>query len=83
MLETYNVDGHLHLVWSVDIVYENLLCVQVLKFWDILPMSRLQQSVKCLSLKRAFGNYTFDTINRCLIKHCERYKHYFLFLTLN
>ncbi|GJT86442.1 putative P-loop containing nucleoside triphosphate hydrolase [Tanacetum coccineum] len=70
MLETNNVDGHLHLVWSIDIANENSLCFQVLKFWDILPLSQLQQSAKCL--ERAFGNYTLDTINRCLTKRLER-----------
>ncbi|MFS7911495.1 putative P-loop containing nucleoside triphosphate hydrolase, DNA2/NAM7 helicase, helicase [Helianthus anomalus] len=71
MLEIYNVDGHFHLVWSVDIVYENSLCVQVLKFWDILALSQIQQRAK--HLESAFGNYTFEMINRCQTKHLERY----------
>ncbi|KAJ0785884.1 putative P-loop containing nucleoside triphosphate hydrolase, DNA2/NAM7 helicase, helicase [Helianthus annuus] len=71
MLEIYNVDGHFHLVWSVDIVYENSLCVQVLKFWDILVLSQIQQRAK--HLESAFGNYTLEMINRCQTKRLERY----------
>ncbi|KAI3768471.1 hypothetical protein L2E82_19173 [Cichorium intybus] len=71
MLETYKVDGHLYLVWSVDIVYENSLCAQVLKVWDILPSSQIRQRAK--SLERVFENYTLDMINRCQTKCSERY----------
>ncbi|MFS8034318.1 putative P-loop containing nucleoside triphosphate hydrolase, DNA2/NAM7 helicase, helicase [Helianthus anomalus] len=71
MLEIYNVDGHFHLVWSVDIVYENSLCVQVLKFWDILVLSQIQRRAECL--ESAFDNYTSEMIHRCQAKHLERY----------
>ncbi|KAI3813722.1 hypothetical protein L1987_18453 [Smallanthus sonchifolius] len=70
MLEIYNVDGHLHLVWSVDIVYENSLCVQVLKFWYLLSLSHIQQCAK--RLESAFGNYTYEMISRCQTKRFER-----------
>ncbi|KAI3813724.1 hypothetical protein L1987_18455 [Smallanthus sonchifolius] len=70
MLEIYNVDGHLHLVWSVDIVYENSLCIQVLKFWDLLSLSHIQQCAK--RLESAFGNYTSEMISRCQTKRFER-----------
>ncbi|CAI9276325.1 unnamed protein product [Lactuca saligna] len=66
ILETYNLDGRLYLVWSVDIVYENSLCAQVLKVWDILPLSQIQQCAK--SLEQVFGNYTLDMIKRCQTK---------------
>lgn len=71
MLEAYNLDGGLYLVWSVDIVYENSLCVQVLKVWDILPLSQIQQCAK--SLEQVFGNYTLDMIKRCQTKGSGRY----------
>ncbi|KAL7611244.1 hypothetical protein Lser_V15G12129 [Lactuca serriola] len=70
MLEAYNLDGGLYLVWSVDIVYENSLCVQVLKVWDILPLSQIQQCAK--SLEQVFGNYTLDMIKRCQTKGSGR-----------
>lgn len=71
ILETYNLDGCLYLVWSVDIVYENSLCAQVLKVWDILPLSQIQQCAK--SLEQVFGNYTLDMIKRCQTKGSGRY----------
>ncbi|KAI3813721.1 hypothetical protein L1987_18452 [Smallanthus sonchifolius] len=48
MFEIYNVNGDLCLLWSVDIVCENSLCVQGLKFWDILQLSQIQQRAKRL-----------------------------------
>lgn len=71
LLEIYRVDRQLYLVWSVDVVYENSLCVQNLIFWDILPSSQIQEPALCL--ERVFRNYTLDTINRCQIEHFERY----------
>lgn len=73
LFEIYNVDGQLNLVWSVDIVYENSRCVQVLKFWDILQLSQIQQRAK--HLESAFGNYTYEMITRCQTKCLERYIH--------
>lgn len=71
MFEIYNVDEKFHLVWSVDIVYENSVCVQVLKFWDILLLSHIQQRAK--RLEKAFGDYTLEMIGRCQTKRVERY----------
>lgn len=71
LFETYFVHGQLYLVWSVDIAYENSLCFQVLKFWDILPLHQIEQCA--LYLERVIENYTWDTINRCQTKHFERY----------
>lgn len=70
ILEAYGVDEQLYLIWSVDLVHENSLCTQVLMFWDILPLSQIQQRALCLA--RVFWNYTADTINRCLTKRFER-----------
>ncbi|KAD2275728.1 hypothetical protein E3N88_41512 [Mikania micrantha] len=69
MFEIYSVNEHLYLVWSVDIAYENSLCFQVLKFWDILPLYQIQQLVH---LESDFGNYTIEMINRCQTKRFER-----------
>ncbi|KAI3813725.1 hypothetical protein L1987_18456 [Smallanthus sonchifolius] len=71
MLEIYNVDGHFYVVWSVDIVNENSLCVQVLKFWDLLSLSHIQQRAK--RLESAFRKYTLERINRCQSKRFEWY----------
>ncbi|GJY21397.1 putative P-loop containing nucleoside triphosphate hydrolase [Tanacetum coccineum] len=70
ILEAYGVDEQLYLIWSVDLAYENSLCTQVLIFWDILPLSQIQQRALCLA--RVYWNYTADTINRCLTKRFER-----------
>ncbi|KAI3712739.1 hypothetical protein L1987_71304 [Smallanthus sonchifolius] len=69
MFEIYNVNGDLCLLWSVDIVYENSLCVEILKFWDILRLSQIQQRAK--RLESAFGNYTLEMISRCQTKLLE------------
>ncbi|XP_076959465.1 uncharacterized protein LOC143635529 isoform X2 [Bidens hawaiensis] len=70
MFEIYNVDGHIYLVWSVDIVKENSECVQVLKFWDILVLSQIQKRAQ--RLKNVFAKYTFEMISRCQTKRLER-----------
>ncbi|KAI3712737.1 hypothetical protein L1987_71302 [Smallanthus sonchifolius] len=69
MLEIDNVDGHFF-VWSVDILNENSQCVQVLKFWDLLSLSQIQQRAK--RLESAFRKYTLERISRCQTKCLER-----------
>ncbi|CAL5365925.1 unnamed protein product [Camellia sinensis] len=68
LLELYKVNGLLNLAWSVDIVKENSEDVQVLKVWDILPLSDIPKLANCLDT--VFGNYTVDFMNRC---KCKRF----------
>ncbi|KAL7231117.1 hypothetical protein ACSBR2_009396 [Camellia fascicularis] len=69
LLELYKVNGLLNLAWSVDIVKENSEDVQVLKVWDILPLSDIPKLANCLDT--VFGNYTVDFMNRCKCKRFE------------
>ncbi|CAL5368944.1 unnamed protein product [Camellia sinensis] len=69
LLELDKVNGLLNLAWSVDIVKENSEDVQVLKVWDILPLSDIPKLANCLDT--VFGNYTVDFMNRCKCKRFE------------
>ncbi|KAH7853091.1 hypothetical protein Vadar_033110 [Vaccinium darrowii] len=69
LLELCTVNGFLNLIWSVDIVRENSKDIQVLKFWDVLPMAEIPRLAKCLDT--LFGNYTVDKMNRC---KCRRFE---------
>ncbi|KAH7851793.1 hypothetical protein Vadar_016547 [Vaccinium darrowii] len=69
LLELCAVNGFLNLIWSVDIVRENSKDIQVLKFWDVLPMAEIPRLAKCLDT--LFGNYTVDKMNRCKYRRFE------------
>ncbi|XP_059295628.1 uncharacterized protein LOC132048965 [Lycium ferocissimum] len=69
LLEIYSVK-HLKLIWSVDILLENLTNFQVLKFWDMLPGHQISKLAKVLDIR--FGNYTIDMLNCCKCKLVER-----------
>lgn len=72
LLEQYKVNnGSLFLVWTVDIVKQNAYYIQILKIWDILPLSKMPQLAN--HLDAFFGNYTVDMINRCKQKCFDRY----------
>lgn len=63
-LEFYNVMEDLRLIWAVEIVVQNSLCIQVLKIWDVVPATKTEQLAKTL-LEKVYGNYTQNMINRC------------------
>uniref|UniRef100_A0A2N9F0I6 DNA2/NAM7 helicase-like C-terminal domain-containing protein n=1 Tax=Fagus sylvatica TaxID=28930 RepID=A0A2N9F0I6_FAGSY len=63
LLEQYKVNGFLNLVWTVDILKENSYYIQILKVWDILPLSKMPRLANHLDV--LFGNYTVDKMNRC------------------
>ncbi|KAI3722952.1 hypothetical protein L2E82_34185 [Cichorium intybus] len=63
-LEFYKVMEDLRLIWAVDIVVQNSLCIQVLKIWDVVPASKTEQLAKTL-LEKVYGNYTQNMINHC------------------
>ncbi|KAF5466228.1 hypothetical protein F2P56_016175 [Juglans regia] len=71
LLEQYKVNnGSLILVWTVDIVKQNAYYIQILKIWDILPLSKMSQLANHLDV--FFGNYTVDMINCCKQKCFDR-----------
>ncbi|XP_050279859.1 uncharacterized protein LOC126720959 isoform X2 [Quercus robur] len=63
LLEQYKVNGLLNLVWTVDILEENSYYIQILKVWDILPLSKMPRLANHLDV--LFENYTVDKMNRC------------------
>ncbi|KAK4551022.1 hypothetical protein RGQ29_032600 [Quercus rubra] len=63
LLEQYKVKGLLHLVWTVDILKENSNYIQILKVWDILPLSEMPKLANQLDV--LFENYTLEKINHC------------------
>ncbi|XP_071706131.1 uncharacterized protein [Rutidosis leptorrhynchoides] len=63
-LEDYDVTQNLRLIWTVDVVVEDSLCIQVLKMWDFMPSNKIQELAKILTDK-VYGNYTVNMINRC------------------
>ncbi|KAM4102400.1 hypothetical protein ACB094_05G219800 [Castanea mollissima] len=66
LLEQYKVKGLLHLVWTVDILKENSYYIQILKFWDILPLAEIPKRANHLDV--LFENYTVKKMNRCKYK---------------
>ncbi|KAM3684523.1 hypothetical protein ACB098_11G053200 [Castanea mollissima] len=70
LLEQYKVNGFLNLVWTVDILEENSCYIQILKVWDILPLSEMPRLANRLDV--LFENYTVDKMNRCKHKSLNR-----------
>lgn len=69
LVELYKVNYMLYIVWSVDIVKEQSNYIQVLKVWDILPLSEMSNLLKHLDY--LFGNYTVDLMHLCKFKHMD------------
>ncbi|XP_055961523.1 uncharacterized protein LOC126676427 [Mercurialis annua] len=69
ILKKYNVNDNLNLMWTVDVTKENSNLIQVLKIWDILPLSAIPDLEK--RLDSIFGNYTVDKMKRCKHKCVE------------
>ncbi|KAM7523914.1 hypothetical protein LguiA_013816 [Lonicera macranthoides] len=71
VIEQYNVNAVLKLIWTVEIFRESSEHIQVLKVWDVLPVSKIPALVKHLNV--LFGNYTVDIMNHCNCKSVEGY----------
>ena len=71
LLEQYKVNGFLNLVWTIDILKENSYYIQILKVWDILPLSKMPRLANHLDV--LFENYTVDKMNRCKHKCLNGY----------
>jgi hypothetical protein len=67
----HGVNGFLNLVWTVDILKENSYYIQILKVWDILPLSEMPRLANHLDV--LFENYTVDKMNRCKHKCLNGY----------
>lgn len=71
-LEEHKVTQDLRLIWAVDIVAQNSVCIQVLKIWDVLPATKIEELAKLLT-EKVYGNYTMNMMNRCKEKRVEGY----------
>ncbi|KAK2967366.1 hypothetical protein RJ640_027032 [Escallonia rubra] len=69
LLEQYNVNGYLSLIWSVDVHKEASMHIQVIVFWDILPVCKIPDVSSHLNIR--FGNYTPNTIKLCKYRRVE------------
>ncbi|XP_062151603.1 uncharacterized protein LOC133860001 isoform X2 [Alnus glutinosa] len=69
LLETYKVDGQLNLVWTVDILKEDSYHIQVMKVWDVAPLSDIKKLAKDLDM--VFGSYTAEKLHRCKQRRVE------------
>ncbi|KAG8380907.1 hypothetical protein BUALT_Bualt06G0065500 [Buddleja alternifolia] len=69
LLEFYDIKGPVKLIWTVDMVRENSVEIQVIKIWDILPKLEILQLSKTLDI--TFGKYTLNQMSRCLFKRIE------------
>ncbi|XP_021803557.1 uncharacterized protein LOC110747753 [Prunus avium] len=69
LLEKYKVKGQLNLIWSVDVLEENSDYVQVMKIWDVLPVSDTTEFAERLQI--IFRSYTADKMNLCLLRCVE------------
>ncbi|XP_060669325.1 uncharacterized protein LOC107410487 isoform X2 [Ziziphus jujuba] len=71
LLECYRVNNQLYLAWFIDIATmdSSHYYTQVVKVWDILPLSAVQKLAD--QLDEMFGNYTVNKMNRCKHKCTE------------
>ncbi|KAK2967368.1 hypothetical protein RJ640_027034 [Escallonia rubra] len=72
LLEQYNVNGYLSLIWSVDVLKEASMHIQVIKVWDILPVYKIPDLARQLNIR--FGNYIPNTIKLCKYRRVKGYE---------
>ncbi|KAM4124279.1 hypothetical protein ACB094_01G218800 [Castanea mollissima] len=63
LLEMSKVSEQLNLVWNVDSLKEDSNYIQILKVWDVVPLSDIPKLAKRLDF--LFGRYRVDEMNRC------------------
>ncbi|MFS8009812.1 putative P-loop containing nucleoside triphosphate hydrolase, DNA2/NAM7 helicase, helicase [Helianthus anomalus] len=72
LIEEYKVTHDLCLIWAVDIVAQDSVCIQVLKVWDVSSVNKFEELSKMLT-EKVYGNYTVNMINRCKERRTEGY----------
>ncbi|VVA94176.1 unnamed protein product [Arabis nemorensis] len=63
LLKQSKIDDVLRLIWAVDILKEEFHYVQVLKVWNVVPLSDAYEAVK--RLDSSHMKYTRDEIEKC------------------
>lgn len=71
LLEMSKVSEQLNLVWNVDSLKEDSNYLQILKVWDVVPLSDIPKLAKRLDF--LFGRYRADEMNRCKHRCVEGY----------
>ncbi|KAG7986340.1 hypothetical protein I3843_03G074500 [Carya illinoinensis] len=70
LLEIYNVkDEKNYLVWTVDILKKDENYIQVMKVWDVVPLSDVTKLAKHLDI--LFESYTVDKMQKCKHRSVE------------
>ncbi|KAI3798724.1 hypothetical protein L1987_34002 [Smallanthus sonchifolius] len=49
---------------------QNSVCIQVLKVWNVLPATKVEELSKMLT-EKVYGNYSVNMMNRCKERHAE------------
>lgn len=76
LLELYKVNESLYLVWTIDIIKDNSNYVQVLKIWDVLPLSEVTNLAKNIDI--SYRSYSADILRCCKTRCYDGYNSYTL-----
>jgi len=71
LLGLCKVNELLYIVWTIDILEENSDYVQVLKLWDVLPLSEVSKMVRDINIFSR--SYSVDIDKCCKIRCSNRY----------
>lgn len=71
LLELYKVNELLYLAWTIDILEENSNYVQVLKIWDVLPLSEVSKLARDIDM--SYRNYSVDILKCCKFRYSDGY----------
>lgn len=66
MLELYRVNESLYLAWTIDVVEENSNYFQILKIWDVLPLSAVSNLARDIEI--SYKSYSVDILKCCKIR---------------
>ncbi|XP_017243832.1 helicase sen1 isoform X1 [Daucus carota subsp. sativus] len=69
LVELCKVNCMNYIVWSVDVVKVHSSYSQVLKVWDMLPLSKIPNLLK--DMDYSFGSYNMDLMYLCTFKKLE------------
>ncbi|XP_020216261.1 uncharacterized protein LOC109799987 [Cajanus cajan] len=69
LLELYKVNESLYLAWTIDVLEENSNYVQVLKIWDVLPLSEVSNLARDINI--SYRSYSVDILRCCKIRCSE------------
>ncbi|KAK7387342.1 hypothetical protein VNO78_28069 [Psophocarpus tetragonolobus] len=71
LLELYKVNELLYLAWTIDVHEENSNYVQVLKIWDVLPLSEVYDLARDVDI--SYSSYSADILKCCKTRCSDGY----------